>query len=72
MVLPQHTRFDTISLAQEIMINTFFKSIRENCESHNLTNDQEILLVLDCMKCMMKGTEDEHADTLSNYLGVRV
>jgi hypothetical protein len=69
-------RFDAnnsdIELYEEILINTFFQSIRENIKEGSLSRDAEIMLVLDCMNATMKGTEDEHADTLSRYLGIRV
>jgi hypothetical protein len=69
-------RFDAnnsdIELYEEILINTFFQSIRENIKEGSLSRDAEIMLVLDCMNATMKGTNDEHADTLSRYLGVRV
>jgi hypothetical protein len=69
-------RFDAkntdIELYEEILINTFFQSIRENIKEGSLSRDAEIMLVLDCMNATMKGTDDEHADTLSRYLGVRV
>ena len=61
-----------ISLASEIIINTFFESIRKNIGEDVLTRDEEILLVLDCMKATMQGSEDELAETLSQYIGVRV
>tara|TARA_Y100000004_G_scaffold25530_1_gene25783 strand:- start:846 stop:1109 length:264 start_codon:yes stop_codon:yes gene_type:complete len=61
-----------ISLASEIIINTFFESIRNNIGEDVLTRDEEILLVLDCMKATMQGSEDELAETLSQYIGVRV
>ena len=69
-------RFDAnnsdIELYEEILINTFFQSIRENIKEGSLSRDAEIMLVLDCMNATMKGTDDEHADILSRYLGVRV
>ena len=61
-----------ISLASEIIINTFFESIRNNIGEDVLTRDEEILLVLECMKATMQGSEDELAETLSQYIGVRV
>jgi len=61
-----------IPLASELIIDIFFKSIRDNIGEDVLTRDEEILLVLECMKSSMSGTEDELAKTLSQYLGVRV
>ena len=61
-----------ISLASEIIINSFFRSIRKEIGEDVLTRDEEILIVLDCMKATMQGSEDELAETLSQYIGVRV
>ena len=61
-----------IELYEEVLINTFFKSIRDNIKEGSLSRDAEIMLVLDCMNATMKGTDEEHADMLSRYLGVRV
>ena len=61
-----------IELYEEVLINTFFKSIRDNIKEGSLSQDAEIMLVLDCMNATMKGTDDEHAEMLSRYLGVRV
>ena len=69
-------RFDAnnsdIELYEEVLINTFFQSVRKNIKEGSLSRDQEVLLVLKCMNATMNGTEDEHADTLSRYLGIRV
>ena len=61
-----------IELYEEVLINTFFKSIRDNIKEGSLSHDAEIMLVLDCMNATMKGTDEEHAEMLSRYLGVRV
>ncbi len=61
-----------IPLAKELIINSFFRSIRKEIGEDVLTRDEEILLVLDCMKATMQGSEDELAETLSQYIGVRV
>tara|TARA_R110000851_G_scaffold43505_1_gene107504 strand:- start:2019 stop:2276 length:258 start_codon:yes stop_codon:yes gene_type:complete len=61
-----------IELFEEVLINTFFKSIRENIGDGAMSNDAEIMLVLDCMNATMKGTDEEHAKLLSDYLGIRV
>ena len=61
-----------IELYEEVLINVFFKSIRDNIKEGSLSRDAEIMLVLDCMNATMKGTDEEHADMLSRYLGVRV
>jgi hypothetical protein len=37
-----------------------------------MSTDAQILVVLDMMNATMNGTDDEHADILSRYLGVRV
>jgi len=69
-------RFDAkntdIELHEEVLINSFFRAVREDIKEGSLSRDAEIMLVLDCMNATMKGTNDEHADTLSRYLGVRV
>ena len=61
-----------IPLAKELIINSFFRSIRKEIGEDVLTRDEEILIVLDCMKATMQGSEDELAETLSQYVGVRV
>jgi len=61
-----------IELYEEVLINVFFKSIRDNIKEGSLSHDAEVMLVLDCMNATMNGTDDEHADMLSRYLGVRV
>ena len=61
-----------IELYEEILINSFFRAVREDIKEGTLSRDAEIMLVLDCMNATMKGTNDEHADALSRYLGVRV
>ncbi len=61
-----------IPLAKELIINSFFRSIRKEIGEDVLTRDEEILIVLDCMRETMRGTEDELAETLSQYVGVRV
>ena len=66
-------RFDCdIPLAKEMIINTFFKSIRENIKVGALTNDEEILLVLQCMNEVFDADEDANASILSEYLGITV
>jgi len=69
-------RFDAkntdIELHEEVLINSFFRAVREDIKEGSLSRDAEIMLVLKCMNATMKGTEDEHADTLSRYLGIRV
>jgi hypothetical protein len=61
-----------IELYEEILISTFFQSVRKNIKEGSLSRDQEVLLVLECMNATMNGTDDEHADTLSRYLGIKV
>lgn len=67
------SRFDCdIPLAKELIINTFFKSIRENIKDGALTRDEEILLVLQCMNEVFDADEDANANLLSEYLGITV
>jgi len=61
-----------ITLAQEMIIGSFFAGIRDNIGEDVLTRDEEILLVLECMTSTMLGTEEEHAETLGTYLGIKV
>tara|TARA_R110002049_G_scaffold224780_1_gene396644 strand:- start:25 stop:273 length:249 start_codon:yes stop_codon:yes gene_type:complete len=69
-------RFDAknsdIELHEEILINSFFRALREDIKEGSMSHDAEIMVVLDMMSATMNGTSDEHADTLSRYLGVRV
>jgi hypothetical protein len=58
-------------LAKEIIIGTFFKSIRDNIGEDKLTRDENILLVLECMNSIWDD-EDANAELLSEYLGIRV
>ena len=43
-----------------------------NIKEDTMSRDAQILVVLDMMNATMKGTDDENADILSRYLGVRV
>ena len=61
-----------IELHEEVLINSFFRAVREDIREGSMSNDAEIMVVLDMMNHTMKGTDDEHADILSRYLGVRV
>tara|TARA_R110000765_G_C18615600_1_gene570974 strand:+ start:149 stop:388 length:240 start_codon:yes stop_codon:yes gene_type:complete len=61
-----------ISLAKELIINTFFISIRDNLAKGTLTRDEEILLVLQCMNDVFNDDEDTNASILSKYLGIKV
>ena len=61
-----------IELHEEVLINSFFRAVREDIREGSMSNDAEIMVVLDMMNATMKGTDDEHADILSRYLGVRV
>ena len=63
--------FPTLTLARETIINVFFQSIRENL-SPNLTHNEEIMLVLQCMNEVLDYDEDTNAAILSEYLGVTV
>ena len=69
-------RFDNdnkdIELYEEVLINSFFRAVREDIKEDTMSHDAEIMVVLDMMNHTMKGTDDEHADILSRYLGVRV
>ena len=69
-------RFDVensdIELYEEVLINSFFRALREDIKEDTMSHDAEIMVVLDMMNATMKGTEDENADILSRYLGVRV
>jgi len=69
-------RFDAhnsdIELYEEVLINSFFRALREDIKEGSMSHDAEIMVVLDMMNATMKGTSDDHADTLSRYLGVRV
>tara|TARA_R110002051_G_C8382326_1_gene445321 strand:- start:161 stop:409 length:249 start_codon:yes stop_codon:yes gene_type:complete len=61
-----------IELYEEVLINSFFRAVREDIVEDTMSHDAEIMVVLDMMNHTMKGTDDEHADILSRYLGVRV
>ena len=61
-----------IELYEEVLINSFFRAVREDIKKDSMSRDDEIMLVLNMMNATMKGTDDENADTLSRYLGVRV
>ena len=61
-----------IELYEEVLINSFFRAVREDIQEGSMSSDAEIMVVLDMMNHTMKGTDDEHADILSRYLGVRV
>ena len=61
-----------IELHEEVLINSFFRALREDIQEDSMSNDAQIMVVLDMMNATMKGTDDEHADILSRYLGVRV
>jgi len=61
-----------IELHEEVLINSFFRAVREDIREGSMSNDAEIMVVLDMMNHTMKGTDDEHAEILSRYLGVRV
>jgi hypothetical protein len=61
-----------IELHEEVLINSFFRAVREDIVEDSMSRDAEIMLVLNMMNATMKGTEDENADILSRYLGVRV
>ncbi len=61
-----------IPLAKEIISNMFFKSIRENMYDGQLTRDEEILLVLNCMNEVFDADEEANATLLSKYLGLSV
>ena len=61
-----------IELHEEVLINSFFRAVREDIQEGSMSSDAEIMVVLDMMNHTMKGTDDEHADILSRYLGVRV
>jgi len=69
-------RFDAknsdIELHEEVLINSFFRALREDIKEDTMSNDAQIMVVLDMMNATMNGTDDEHADILSRYLGVRV
>ena len=69
-------RFDAentdIELHEEVLINSFFRALREDIKEDTMSSDAQILVVLDMMNATMNGTDDEHADILSRYLGVRV
>ena len=69
-------RFDAkntdIELHEEVLINSFFRAVREDIKEGSMSHDAEIMVVLDMMNATMNGTDDEHADILSRYLGVRV
>ena len=69
-------RFDAknsdIELHEEVLINSFFRALREDIKEDTMSRDAQILVVLDMMNATMNGTDDEHADILSRYLGVRV
>jgi hypothetical protein len=69
-------RFDAknsdIELFEEVLINSFFRALREDIKEDTMSRDAEIMIVLDMMNATMNGTDDEHADILSRYLGVRV
>ena len=69
-------RFDAnntdIELFEEVLINSFFRAVREDIKEGSMSHDAEIMVVLDMMNATMNGTDDEHADILSRYLGVRV
>jgi len=58
-------------LAKELIINTFFKSIRDTIGEDRLTHDEEIILVLECMNTVWDD-EELNAETLSEYLGMTV
>ena len=61
-----------IELYEEVLINSFFRAVREDVKEDTMSHDAEIMIVLDMMNATMKGTDNEHADILSRYLGVRV
>ena len=61
-----------IELYEEVLINSFFRAVREDIKEDTMSRDAQILVVLDMMNATMKGTDDENADILSRYLGVRV
>ena len=61
-----------IELHEEVLINSFFRAVREDIQEGSMSSDAEIMVVLDMMNHTMKGTDDEHAEILSRYLGVRV
>tara|TARA_R110002074_G_scaffold385876_1_gene567310 strand:- start:97 stop:345 length:249 start_codon:yes stop_codon:yes gene_type:complete len=61
-----------IELYEEVLINSFFRAVREDIVEDSMSRDAEIMLVLNMMNATMKGTDDENADILSRYLGVRV
>ena len=61
-----------IELYEEVLINSFFRAVREDIKEDSMSHDAEIMVVLDMMNATMNGTDDEHADILSRYLGVRV
>jgi hypothetical protein len=69
-------RFDAknsdIELFEEVLINSFFRALREDIKEDTMSTDAQIMVVLDMMNATMNGTDDEHADILSRYLGVRV
>jgi len=58
-------------LAKELIINTFFKSIRDTIGEDRLTHDEEIILVLECMNAIWSD-EEANAETLSQYMGMKV
>jgi len=58
-------------LAKELIINTFFKSIRDTIGEDRLTHDEEIILVLECMNAIWDD-EELNAETLSEYLEIQV
>ena len=62
---------DDIPLAKELMIGTFFKSIRDIIGEDILTHDEEIILVLECMNSVWDD-EEANAGTLSQYMGMKV
>jgi hypothetical protein len=61
-----------MSLAKEMIIGVFFQSIRRDIGEDVLTRDEEVLLVLECMNSVFAATEDENAEVLSDYLGIKV
>jgi hypothetical protein len=62
-----------ILMSEELIINDFFKLVREATFLDGLSHDEEILMVLKYMnQAFTEKTEDENADLLSRYLGIRV
>ena len=62
-----------ILMSEELIINDFFKLVREATFLDAISSDAEIIMVLNYMnQAFTQNTEDENADLLSRYLGIRV